>query len=721
MRRFVFALWFAFAFPLSAATVEERVEALLAQMTVEEKLGQLLQYTSGPPNLHQLIAKGEVGCVFGVGNAKDANVLQKIAVEQSRLKIPLLIANDVIHGYRTIFPIPPAIASTWDPPSAELASRVAAREARAAGTRWTFSPMVDIARDPRWGRIAEGAGEDPFLGGAMAAAFVRGYQGKDLTADDAVLACAKHFAAYGAAEAGRDYNSVEMSERMLRQVYLPPFKAAVDAGVWTIMTAFNALNGEPATANRYLLTDILRREWGFRGVVDSDYQAIEQLIPHGVAGTEQEAALKAITAGVDMDMVDGSYATLAEPIKSGRLSISIVDDAVRRILRAKFAVGLFDKPYADEARESAAMMTKEHIEATRKVAQKAIVLLKNERSLLPLSKEIQSLAVIGPLADSKVDMLGSWFASGKPEEAVTVLEGVRASVSKSTRIHYAKGADIESGSTEEIAAAVEAAKQADAVLLVLGEAGKMTGEANSRVSLDLPGKQQQLLEAVAATGKPIVLVVMSGRPLTISWAAERVPAIVWPWFLGSQSGHALADVVFGDVNPSGKLPVTIPRSVGQIPIYYSHLPTGRPEDPAKKYTSKYLDSPNTPLYPFGHGLSYTTYEYDDLRVSASTMAAGSSITVSASVKNSGKRRGDEIVQLYVNDPVASVSRPVRELKGFQRVTLAPGETKRVEFSISNEALQFWSDKGWKVEPGSFRVWIAPNAVSGVEGRFEVTQ
>jgi len=724
MRRLSLVLTLAIAFPLAAAslnaTVDERVETLLARMTVEEKLGQMLQYTMKPENLRKLIAKGEVGCVFNIGGAADTNALQRVAVEQSRLKIPLLIANDVIHGYRTIFPIPPAIASTWDPAAAELSARIAAREARAAGTHWTFAPMVDIARDPRWGRIAEGAGEDPYLGSTMAAAYVRGFQGKDLGKGDAVLACAKHFAAYGAAEAGRDYSSVDMSERMLRQVYLPPFKAAVDAGVWTIMTAFNTLNGEPATANRRLLTDILRNEWGFRGVVDSDYEAVEQLIPHGIAAAPQEAALKAIRAGVDMNMVDGSYATLAEAIRDGRLPMAVVDDSVRRILRAKFALGLFERPYVDKTREAATLFAPEHLEAARRVAQKSIVLLKNDQSILPLSKDVETIAVIGPLADSKIDMLGSWFSSGKPEDAVTVLEGVRAKVRAKTRVSYALGTEIEKGTAEGIAAAAELAKNSSVVLLVLGEAGRMSGEASSRTSLDLPGRQQQLLEAVVATGKPVALVVMSGRPLAIPWAAEHVPAIVWPWFLGTQSGHALADILFGDVNPSGKLPVSFPRSVGQIPIYYAHLPTGRPPVPELKYTSKYLDSPNTPLYPFGHGLSYTNYEYADLRLSSKTMRAGGSITLSAEVRNSGKRQGDEIVQLYVHDPVASISRPVKELKGFQRVALGPGEAKRVEFEITPEALQFWSGNGWKTEPGTFKVWIGPDSVSGLVGAFELT-
>ena len=680
--------------PAQSASVDQRVESLIHQMTLEEKLGQLIQYTASQPDVRGLAAKGGVGCVFNSGGAAQTNALQRAAVEESRLKIPLLFAHDVIHGYRTIFPIPLGIASTWDPSAAELAARIAAKEASASGIRWTFAPMVDIARDPRWGRVAEGAGEDPYLGSAMAAAYVRGFQA------DSFLACAKHFAAYGAAEAGRDYNSVDMSERMLRQVYLPPFKAAVDAGVRTIMTGFDSLNAVPATANDHLLKEILRGEWNFRGFVDSDYHAIGQLIDHAVAATPQEAALKAIRAGVDMDMFDATYLTLAAAVREGRLSESVIDASVRRILRAKFDLGLFERPYADEQRERSVLLAKEHVDAARRIAQESIVVLRNQGALLPLSKNAGTIAVIGPLADSKADMLGSWYAFGKPEEAVSVLEGIRA---KATQIAYAKG--------DDITAAVSTAQKSDVVVLAVGEEGKMTGEASSRAFLDLPGNQQQLLEAIVATQRPVVLVVMSGRPLTISWAAANVPAIVWPWFPGSQGGHAIADILFGDVNPSGKLPITIPRSVGQIPIYYAHLPTGRPEDPAIKYTSKYIDSRNDPLYPFGYGLSYTRFEYSDLRVSG--------FTVSADVLNAGERDGDEIVQLYVRQLVASVSRPVKELKGFRRITLAAGEKRRVEFTITKNDLQFWLDHGWTVEPGTFKVWIGPNSVEGLEGTFEV--
>jgi beta-glucosidase len=655
-----------------AAHAQQRVEDLLSRMTLEEKLGQLTQLVEDQPEFQPALAKGLVGSILGSGGAVQTNATQRAVLAGSRLKIPLLFGYDVIHGYRTIFPIPLAIASSWDPQLAELSARVAAREARAAGIRWTFAPMVDIARDPRWGRIAEGAGEDPFLGSAMAVGYVRGFQ-----SEPGFLACAKHFAAYGAAEAGRDYNAVEMSERTLREVYLPPFQAAVDAGVATLMSAFDSINGIPASANGHLLDDILRREWKFKGFVVSDWDAVAELIHHGVASSKQDAAKKAVTAGVDMDMWDNSYSTLATAVREGRLPLSVIDQAVRRVLRMKFRAGLFDDAFADE--KQAVPMDRD---AARRVAQRSIVLLKNEGDLLPLTKAGRKIAVVGPLADSKEDMLGPWSAQGKAEEVVTPLEAIGAHVP---------------------------VDQADVIIAILGESREMSGEAASRTSIDLPGDQQKLLESLVATGKPVVLVLMSGRPLAISWAAEHVPAIVQSWFLGSESGHAIADVLFGDVNPSGKLPITVPRATGQVPIYYAHLPTGRPANPDDKYTSKYLDVPIGPLFPFGFGLTYTKFEYSDIRVDG--------FKVSASVRNAGDRPGEEIVQMYIADPVASVSRPVKELKGFQRISLQPGEGKRVEFTIKRRDLQFWSDKGWIAEPGEFKVWIGPSSATGLEGKF----
>jgi beta-glucosidase len=701
------------------AAIESRVDALLKRMTVEEKLGQLTQFTAAPADLREQIAQGRVGSVFNFGGSVNTNELQRIAVEKSRLGIPILFGHDVIHGYRTIFPNPLAIAATWDPASAELSARIAATEARAAGIRWTFAPMVDIARDPRWGRIAEGAGEDPFLGSAFARAYIRGFQGSDLSASDSLMACAKHYVAYGASEAGRDYNTTDLSERTLREIYLPPFEAAVEANVGSMMTGFNALNGIPVTANRWLVEEILRKEWGFDGFIVSDYQAVEQLIPHGVAATRQEAAAKALSSGIDMNMVDASYALLADDVRVGRFPLAIVDQAVRRVLRAKFQLGLFDSPYAEADGEERVFLLPEHREAAREVAEKSIVLLRNEGELLPLSKSVETIALIGPFIEEKGEMLGSWHAAGRPEDvSATIARAIRDEVSPETTVLLAPGTGLLEGPDSEIERAVATARLADVVIAFLGEGGKMSGEARSRVSLAMQGRQEELLKALVATGKPVVLVVKSGRPLTIEWAAENVPAIVYGWFLGTEAGPALANVLFGDVNPSGKLPVTIPRSVGQIPIYYNHLRTGRPAT-ENQYTSKYIDSPNEPLWPFGHGLSYTQFHYDDLTVSAESIDANGALTVSAQIENRGSRAGEEIVQFYVADPVASVSRPVRELKGFQRIALAPGEKRRVSFSVTPEMISFWKDGGWVAESGRFNVWIAPGSQDGLEGSFEL--
>ena len=654
---------------MAAYGQQRDVDALLAHMTLQQKLGQLTQLVEDRPEFQSALEHGRVGSVLNSGGAEKTNKLQSAALAHSQ--VPLLFGYDVIHGYRTIFPIPLAIASSWDPSLAELSAHTGAVEARAEGIRWTFAPMVDIARDARWGRIAEGAGEDPLLGAAMAAAYVRGFQGAH------VLACAKHYAAYGAAEAGRDYNGAEMSERTLREVYLPPFHAAVDAGVATLMSAFESVNGVPATANKHLLDDILRREWKFKGLVVSDWEGVLELMNHGVAASKEEAARKAIDAGVDMDMVDNTYATLPAA------AMPAIDRAVRRVLRAKAAAGLFDDPFTHN--EPAPPLDRA---AARRVAQRSIILLKNERDLLPLPKSGRKIAVVGPLADSKEDMLGPWSGQGKAEDCVTPLEGIRG-----------------------IAGEPAAVEQADVIVAILGEQRSMSGEAASRASIDLPGDQQTMLESLVATGKPVVLVVMSGRPLAISWAAEHVPAIVQAWFLGTESGHALADVLFGDINPSAKLPVTVPRATGQVPIYYNHLPTGRPPNPDDHYTSKYIDVPIGPLYPFGFGLSYTKFDYGDLRVSATS--------ASAIVRNTGDRAGEEIVQMYIGDPVASVSRPVKELKAFRRVALKPGQSTRVEFPIGRHDLEFWLGGRWVVEPGTFNVWIGPSSATGLQGVFLV--
>ncbi len=721
------ALVLCAGWPLSAQrpTAEPKIDSLLARMTLEEKLGQLNQVSvDGQPNAEQmdLVRKGLVGSFLNLAGADATHAAQQVAVTESRLHIPLLFGLDVIHGYRTIFPIPLGEAASWDPEAVRAAAHVAATEASAAGVHWTFAPMVDIARDPRWGRIAEGSGEDPYLGSAMAAARVRGFQGTDPRAPDAVLATVKHFAAYGGAEGGRDYNTVDLSERTLREVYLPPYRAALDAGAATVMTSFNEIGGIPSTASPWLMTTVLRREWGFKGFVVSDWTAVAELINHGVAGSRADAGKLALEAGVDMDMVSRIYVSdLPALVRAGRIPVTVVNEAVRRVLRAKAALGLFDDPDhgASPERERAALLAPEHRQLARRVAEESIVLLKNEGQVLPLAARVKTLAVIGPLADDKVAALGSWPGRGEPQDAVTPLEGIKQRAG-SVSVMYAKGCGITDTSTAGFAEAVAAAKQADLAVLVLGEAGDMSGEAASRADIDLPGVQPRLLEAIQATGAPVVLVVMSGRPLTIPWAAEHVPAIVESWFLGVEDGPALAAVLFGDVSPSGKLPVTFPRALGQIPLYYNHKNTGRPTGP-DKYTSKYIDLPVTPLFPFGHGLSYTTFSYSDLKFSAPRIAPTGTLRVSVTVTNTGSREGAEVVQLYVHDEVASVTRPVRALAGFRRVSLKPGEARTVELPLTTRELGLYNkDMKFVVEPGKFRVFVGGSSVGGLEGEFEVT-
>lgn len=708
--------------------IERKISALLARMTLEEKLGQLQQLDGHADGRYRqehldLIRRGLLGSTLNVRGARHTNFLQRIAVEESRLKIPLLFGFDVIHGYRTIFPVPLGEASSWDPVAVERAASIAAAESRAAGVHWTFAPMVDIARDARWGRIVEGAGEDPYLGSVMARARVRGFQGQDYSAPDKVVACAKHWVAYGAAEAGRDYNTTDMSEWTLREIYFPPFKAAVEAGVGTLMTAFNDLNGVPATANPFTLTKVLRGEWQFDGFVVSDYTAVEELIKHGLAADGADAAQLALNAGVDMEMVSRLYNQHGpQLLRSSRLSMATIDEAVRRILRIKFRLGLFEKPYADEARERAVLLNPTHLKAAREVAARSLVLLKNEGNVLPLSKNLQALAVIGPLADDQAAPLGSWSGDGRKEDVVTVLAGIKAKVSPGTRIHYAKGCEIDGDATEGLADAVRAARQSDVALVVVGESADMSGEAASRTSLDLPGRQLDLVKAIHATGRPVVVILMNGRPLTINWIAEHVPAILETWFAGIQAGHAIADVLFGDVNPGGKLPVTFPRHVGQVPLYYNHKNTGRPPDPNNKYTSKYLDTPWTPLFPFGYGLSYTTFALSNLQLSHQRIPPDGRLTVSVDVQNTGRRAGDEVVQLYIRDVVASVTRPVRELKGFQRITLQPGETRRVQFTLGPEHLGFYNRQmKFTVEPGQFTVFVGNSSVGGLQAGFVVQE
>jgi beta-glucosidase len=717
----------------SSAT-ERKIDSLLSILTLEEKVGQLVQVSGNfndgsgrktlTPEHIEMIRQGRVGSFLNVFGAAASREVQRIAIEESRLKIPLLFGFDVIHGYLTTFPIPLAEASTWDPAFIEKAERVAAVEATAAGIHWTFAPMVDIARDPRWGRIAEGAGEDPYLGSCMAAARVRGFQGEDLAAESSLMACAKHFAGYGGAEGGRDYNTVDISERTLREVYLPPFKAAVDAGVGTLMSSFNEISGIPSTANVKLITNTLRGEWGFEGFVVSDWNSVGELINHGVAADPAEAAVLGLKAGVDMDMESYCYQeTLATAVRDGRVSESELNEAVRRILQAKFRLGLFDNPYknCNANREHKDILTAEHRRMAREVAQRSIVLLKNEGPVLPLRKDLKSVAVIGPLADDTATPLGPWKQNGRPEDVVSVLSGIKSKLSAGTLVVYAKGCEVEGSSKNGIAEAVETAGRADAVIAVVGESASMSGEGASRSSLNLPGDQEGLVKAMLAIGKPLVVVLMNGRPLAIPWIAANVPAIIETWFLGVECGNAVADVLFGDVNPSGKLPVTFPRAVGQLPVYYNHKNTGRPADDHQRNTSRYIDLPSTPLYPFGYGLSYTSFSYSQLQLGSTIMKPGDSVVVSVVVKNTGNCQGEEVVQLYIRDEVGSVTRPVKELKAFLRISLTPGQSRQVCFTLTPEQLKFYDrSMRWSVEPGKFKVYVGPNSAQGLDGEFTYT-
>jgi len=698
-------------------------------MTLAEKLGQLQQLDGEGngafrPEHPDLIRKGLLGSTLNVRGAKNTNQLQHIAMDESRLKIPVLFGFDVIHGYRTIFPIPLAEASSWDPALAEQSASIAAREAYATGLRWTFAPMLDIARDPRWGRITEGAGEDPFLGAAFARARVRGFQGNDYSATNKILACAKHWVAYGATEGGRDYNTTEMSENTLREVYFPPFKAAVDAGVGSVMSAFNDLNGVPTSANPFTLTKVLRGEWKFQGFVVSDYTAVKELINHGLAANDKEAARAALNAGVDMEMVSRLFNQQGpELVKERQLSQATIDEAVRRILRIKFRLGLFEHPYTDEALEGNSLLTPANRATARAIADRSMVLLKNDRETLPLKKSIHSVAIIGPLADDKRTPLGWWSGDGKAEDTMTPLAGIKLKVSPETKVNYAKGCEIEGDSTAGFTDAIAAARDSEVAVVFVGETSETVGEAASKSSLNLTGRQMALVQAVYATGKPTIVVLINGRPLTIGWIAENVPALLEAWMGGTESGSAIADVLFGDVNPGGKLPVTWPRTVGQVPLYYNHMNTGRPPETNNRYTSKYLDAPWTPQFPFGYGLSYTQFKITNLQLSAHEvlpLKGNDAIAVSVEVENVGNQAGDEVVQLYIRDVAASMTRPVKELKGFQRVTLQPGEKKRLEFLLTAAELGFWNrEMRFVLEPGEFKVMVGPNSEQLIETKFEV--
>jgi beta-glucosidase len=691
-------------------------------MTLEEKIGQMTQL-NGPNEGHEeLIRRGKVGSFLNITDVERIARYQGFA-SATRLGIPLLFGFDVVHGMRTIFPIPLAEAASWDLDLVENSARVAAREAAATGILWTFAPMVDVARDARWGRGAEGAGEDVFLGCAMARARVRGFQGSDPSGIDSIAACAKHFVAYGAVEGGRDYHTVDVSERTLREVYLPPFKAAIDEGCLTLMTSFNELSGVPASACELTLRRILRKEWDFRGLVSSDWESLGEIVHHGYAKGRREAAERALVAGVDMDMPGLTFGPhLARLVEEKKVPIELVDDAVRHILRVKLALGVFQRPAPTVERERSVHGRRDHLEAALAMARRSMVLLKNERNALPLSKDLDSIAVVGPLADDRHEPLGAWSGIGRDEDVTTVLAGIRAIVSPHTELRHARGCDFVADDRGGFDEAIRAASASDAIVAVLGERRDMSGEGHSRANIGLPGPQLDLLKALYATGKPLVLVLMNGRPLAIPWEAEHVPAVLVAWHLGTTAGTAIAEAVFGDVNPSGKLPVSFPRSAGHCPIYYSVKASGRPKESTADFKVGYVDSPMTPVYSFGHGLSYTRFEYDALSVAPARVPLNGKVRVRVRVRvqNSGDRDGDEIVQLYVRDPVASTTRPVKELKAFQKVTLAPGEAKTVLFELAASSFAFYDPQmKLAVEPGTIEVSVGTSSTECIRGHFEL--
>jgi beta-glucosidase len=754
MNRFVLRLSLVLCinFSLTAQqAIDEKVAELLSKMTLKEKIGQMNQYNgfwnfTGPSPeggdakiKYEHLKKGLVGSMLNVRGVKDVRSVQKIAVEESRLGIPLIFGFDLIHGYKTVFPIPLAEAASWDIQAIELSAKLAAKEAAVAGINWTFAPMVDITRDARWGRVMEGAGEDPYLGSLIAAARVRGFQGKKLNAPFTIAATAKHFAAYGFAEAGRDYNTVDIGLNTLYNVVLPPFKATVDAGIKTFMNSFNDLNGIPATADAYLQRDILKGDWGFDGFVVSDWGSIREMMDHGYAKDRKQAGELAVLGGSDMDMESSIYINELETLlEEKKITLAQIDDSVSRILKVKYELGLFDDPYlyCNEELEKQITGAQEIVDATLEVAKKSIVLLKNENNTLPLKKKGQKIGLIGPLAADKNSPLGNWRIAAENNTAISVLEGMQNY--KRNQLSHAQGVrlvdKVPAGFHEEVAinttdktgfeAAIELAQKVDVVVMVLGEYGFQSGEGRSRTQLGLPGLQQELLEKVAGVNPNIVLVVMNGRPLILNWAAENVPAIVEAWHLGTQSGNAIAQVLYGDYNPSGKLPMSFPRSVGQLPLYYNHKSTGRPgtegEDPGSVFWSHYGDEKNSPLFPFGYGLSYTDFKYSKFQLSATTLDRSGSIQAFIEVKNTGVVKGKEVVQLYLQDPFASSTRPVKELKGFQMVELAPGESKKVSFTINEADLKFYNAKQqWDAESGTFHVYIGSNSLVKEKRSFEL--
>lgn len=729
LRMFIFLLLVAVVSCITPepqrATTESynsQVDSILVLMTLEEKIGQMTLFTTdwgstGPTireGYEEDIRKGNCGALFNAHTVAFTRHLQRVAVEESRLGIPLLFGFDVIHGYKTIFPIPLAESCSWDLAAMEGTAAIAAVEAAAAGLHWTFAPMVDISREPRWGRVMEGAGEDPYLGSLVAAARVRGFQGNNFAKADRVMACIKHYAGYGAPIAGRDYNTVDMSERTFRDIYLPPYKAGVEAGAMTVMTAFNEYDGIPATANKFLLQDVLRGELGFDGFVVTDYTSINEMVNHGYAINDAHAGELSVNAGVDMDMQGAVFQNyLKESVAAGRVNVHMIDAAVRRILEAKYALGLFEDPYkyCNEMREKEVIMSPSHLEAARDMSRKSIVLLRNEKNILPLTNSTRTIALVGPLADEKIQLLGPWSGSGEGEKCVSVLEALtERSLLQGFRITHAKGSDLEGEDKMGFDNALNISRNADVIIAVVGESRDMSGEAAVRGNLSLPGVQEDFVKALVATGKPVVVILMNGRPLTIPWIAENATAVLEAWWLGTQAGHAIGDVLFGDYNPSAKLTMTFPRHLGQVPVFYNQKNTGRPFDPNSKWNTKYLDMPNAPLYPFGYGLSYTTFTYDTLQLSHRQFSMNDVISVSVKVTNTGGRTGEEIVQLYVRDLVGSVTRPVKELKGFQKIKLAPGESKNVIFRLTSKDLAFHTaDMTFAAEPGDFWVMAGPDS------------
>lgn len=730
------SMFFFSAYAQQENSIDKKVQDLISRMTLEEKVGQLVQVSgeelTGPQeekiNIIQYVKSGEIGSCANIYGSENVMRVQEAAIEESRLKIPLLFGLDVIHGYKTIFPVPIALASSWDPEIVRKAQKVAAKEASSSGVMWNFAPMLDIARDPRWGRVVESFGEDPYLVSVMGKASVEAFQGKSLSEKNSVMATAKHYVGYGAVQAGREYYTVDISKRALWEIYMPSFKAAIDAGVASVMPAFTTIDGVPMSANKELVNDVLREKWGFQGITVSDWSAIHELINHGVAENSADAAVQGINAGMDVDMVGGDYMNnLVALVKDSKVPAALIDQAVARILKKKFELGLFDDPYkyCDSGKEKEEVLSSDNRKTAREVARESIVLLKNDNNLLPLNiKKIKSIAVIGPLAESKRDPLGPWCAIGSKDDTVSVLDAIKGVVSNGTILSYQKGSEIED-SDESVDAAVNAASKSDVIIAVLGESCDMSGEAASVSSIGIPEAQKNLLKGLYSTGKPIVLVLMNGRPLDLSWENKHIPVILETWFPGTEGGNAIADILFGKHNPSAKLPITFPKSLGQVPIFYNHLICGRPATPEtvnQKYVSKYLDIDNAPLYPFGYGLTYTTFAYSPISLSKKKINVGDSLTASVEVKNTGKVDGEEVVQLYIRDVIASVARPVMELKDFKKVSIKSGDSVKVSFTITSDSLKFYNKEMKEVvEPGTFEVFIGTNSRDYQKESFKVAK